>query len=88
MANIKSSKKRIELSRRQHDRNSSRKSGLRTYTGRFNEAIEENNVEEAEKLLKVLDKKLKKATLKGVIHENAASRRLSRFQRKLNEVKA
>lgn len=88
MANIKSSKKRIELSRSQALRNKSRKSELKTYTKKFEEAIADKNVEDAEALIKVLDKKLKRASLRGVIHENAASRRLSRYQKELNAIRA
>lgn len=88
MANLKSSKKRIELSRRQALRNRSRKSELKTYGKKFEQAIEDKNVDLAKELLQLLDKKLKRASLNNVIHENAASRRLSKYQRQLNEIMA
>lgn len=88
MANLKSSKKRIELSRRQAGRNKSRKSELKTYAKKFDEAVENKDAEKAEELLRILDKKLKRASLRGVIHENAASRQLSKYQKKLNKINA
>lgn len=88
MANIKSAIKRIDVTRKQTLRNKSRKSELKTLTKKFESAVEENRLDEASNLLKVLDKKLKKAASKNVLHKNAASRRLSRLQVKLNEANA
>lgn len=88
MANIKSAIKRIDVTRKQTLRNKSKKSELKTLTKKFESAIEDNRLDEASDLLKVLDKKLKKAASKNVLHKNAASRRLSRLQTQLNEANA
>ncbi len=85
MANIKSAKKRIRVTERKTKNNKARMSALRTYIKKFNQAIENNEIDEAKELIKVVDSKLKKAAHKNLIHDNKASRELSRLQRKLNK---
>ena len=84
MANIKSALKRIKVTKRQTQENRAKKTELKTYIKKFVAAVESGNFDEARKILKVVDKKLKKATSKNVIHKNAASRQLSRLSKKLN----
>ena len=88
MANIKSAIKRIDVTKKQTSRNKSRKSEIKTYIKNFDKAIEENNLDSAKELLKVIDKKLKRASLANIIHPNAASRRTSQLQKKLNQINA
>lgn len=88
MANIKSAKKRIEVARNATLRNKSRRSEVRTYIRKFEEAVDANEVEAAKELLPLIDKKLKNAAHKGAMSENAASRKLSQLQRKLNSLNA
>lgn len=88
MANIKSAIKRIDVTRRQTLKNKSKKSELKTLTKKFDLAIEENRLDDASELLKLLDKKLKKAATHSVIHDNAASRKLSKLSVKLNNARA
>lgn len=87
MANIKSAIKRIDVTKRQTLENKIRKSEIKTYTKKFNNAISSENYDEAKELLKIIDKKLKKASLKNVIHKNTASRQLSNLSKKLNLAK-
>lgn len=84
MANIKSAKKRIKVNRKKAALNKGRKSEVKTYVKKFETALEENNIQEAQELIKVIDRKLKKATHKNIYHENAASRKLSTLTKKLN----
>lgn len=86
MANIKSALKRIDLTKKQTLRNKSVKSNLKNTIRKFEEAIANNEIEEARVILKSIDKKLKKAATKNVIHKNAASRKLSRLATKLNKI--
>lgn len=88
MANIKSAIKRIDVTKKQTLRNKSRKSEIKTYIKSFEKAVEENNLETARELLKVIDKKLKRASLANIIHSNAASRKTSQLQKKLNQISA
>lgn len=84
MANIKSAKKRIEVANRNRLANRSKKTEIKTYIKKFDQAIEANSPEEAQELLKVIDKKLKRASLSSAVSKNAASRKISQLQKKLN----
>lgn len=84
MANIKSAIKRIKVTERQTLENKARKTEIKTYTKKFEQAIADEKFDEAEKLIKLIDKKLKKATSKNIIHKNTASRHVSRLAKKLN----
>lgn len=85
MANIKSAKKRIKVSESKRKVNQARKSSLKTNIKKFDEALEENNTEKAQEVLKVVDKKLKQAAHRNLIHKNAASRTLSKLTKRLNK---
>ncbi|HHX68117.1 MAG: 30S ribosomal protein S20 [Miniphocaeibacter sp.] len=87
MANIKSAIKRIDVTKRQTLENKARKSEIKTYIKKFEDAISSNDFDEAKSLLRVIDKKLKKATSKNVLHKNTASRQLSKLSKKLNSSK-
>lgn len=88
MANIKSAIKRIDVTKRNTASNRSRKSEIKTYIKKFDQAIEDNNIDEAEELFKIIDKKLKQAQDKNIIHKNAVSRTISRLRKKLNQAQA
>lgn len=85
MANIKSAIKRIDVTKKQTLKNKSKKSEIKTYVKKFNVALDENNFEFANELLRTIDKKLKKATTKSVLHKNAASRKVSKLSKKLHQ---
>lgn len=85
MANIKSAKKRIRITEKRTLINKARKSEIKTYIRKFENALTEGRIDEAKELIKVIDKKLKRAACKGVIHKNAASRKLSKLTKKLNQ---
>ncbi len=84
LANIKSAKKRILITEKKTAINKARKSEIKTYIKKFDKAIENENFDEAKVLLKAIDKKLKKAAHKNVMHMNNASRKVSRLTKKLN----
>lgn len=85
MANIKSAQKRIKITATKTATNKSIKSEIKTYIKRFEAAVEENNFDEAKELLKAVDKKLKRASQKNIIHKNTASRSISRLTKKINK---
>lgn len=84
MANIKSAQKRIEVAKRNTLRNKSRKSEIKTYIKKFEAAVEAGNLDEAREIFKVVDKKLKQAESKNVIHKNRVASVTSRLAKKLN----
>ncbi len=85
MANIKSAMKRIRVIRKKSARNKMIKSQLKTAVRRFEEALDQNQFDVAKEKLRFVDKKLKQAASKNVIHKNNASRKLSRLTKRLNK---
>ncbi|MGM0395457.1 MAG: 30S ribosomal protein S20 [Bacillota bacterium] len=85
MANIKSAEKRILVTAKKTALNKSKKTEIRTYIKKFESAVANENFDEASALLKVIDKKLKRAAHKNVIHMNAASRKVGRLTKTLNK---
>lgn len=85
MANIKSAQKRIKVTANKTATNKSIKSEIKTYIKRFETAVENNNFDEAKGLLSVVDKKLKRAAQKNIVHKNTASRKVSRLTKKMNK---
>ena len=85
MANIKSAIKRIDVTKKETLKNKSRKSEIKTYIKKFELALEENNLEVANELLRKIDKRLKQSTLNSVFHKNAASKKVSKLSKKLHD---
>ncbi|MCD5410984.1 MAG: 30S ribosomal protein S20 [Clostridiales bacterium] len=83
MANIKSAKKRIKVSAKKTALNKVVKSKLKAAVKSFELAINNNKLDDAKKQLKLVEKKLKKAASKGVIHKSRASRKVSRLAKRL-----
>lgn len=84
MANIKSALKRIQVTKTKTDQNKSKKSEIKTYMKKLNAAIDNNQMDEARELLRLVDKKLKQAASKNIIHPNAASRRIGNLAKRIN----
>ena len=88
MPNIKSAIKRVSVIEKKTLRNNMIKSEYKTAVKRFEEAVSNNNVEEATKLLSVATKKIDQACTKGVIVKNTAARKKSNLAKKLNATNA
>ena len=76
MANIKSAKKRILVSRTRADRNKAIRSGVKTAIKKVYAAIETGDKEAAKAELT--------AATKGVYHKNNAARKVSRLSKAVN----
>lgn len=85
MANIKAAIKNIRTTERKTIANKHKKSTIKTYIKRFESAIAAGEIAEAQELIKVIDKDLKRAAHKNIVHKNAAARKVSRLTRKLNQ---
>lgn len=85
MANIKSAEKRIQIIEKRTAINKSRKSEIKTYIKKFDNAVANGKLDEAKALLKTIDKKLKRAAQRNLVHKNAVSRKVSRLTKKLNK---
>lgn len=88
MPNIKSAIKRVNVIEKKTLRNNMIKSEYKTAIRRFEEALANNNVEEATKLFSVATKKIDQACTKGVIVKNTAARKKSNLAKKLNAANA
>lgn len=88
MANIKSAKKRISVIEAKTAKNRRVKEHVKAVLKNFEKALAEGDMEEAEKKLRLAEKKLMKAASKNVIHKKAASRKVSRLTKKFNQAKA
>ena len=88
MANIKSAKKRIKVIDKKTARNIRVKNHIKEAEKAFLAAVESGDVEEATKAFQHAEKKLMQAAAKGTFHKNAVSRKISRFERKLNALSA
>lgn len=86
MANIKSAKKRILVSRENAERNKAVKSGVKTLVKKVYTAIEANDKEAAEAALKEARTAIDKATSKGVFHKNTSARKISRLTKSVNQM--
>ena len=86
MPNIKSAKKRVELSKIANARNKAGKSALKTDLKKFDAAVDEGNRELAESAYKAAVKSVDQAVVKGLLHKNTAARKKSSMTLKLNKL--
>ena len=83
MAHTASAKKRMRQSRKQRIRNRALVGNLKAQLKKTALALASGNVETARAEVATAVKRLDKAATKGVLHQNAASRRKSRLMTKL-----
>ena len=86
MANIKSAKKRILVSKKKEMRNKAIKSKVKTLVKKVDAAIAEGNKAEAEAALLVATSEISKAASKGIFHKNTAARTISRLTTAVNNM--
>jgi small subunit ribosomal protein S20 len=87
MANIKSAQKRISTIERRNQENRFVRATLSTKVKKFRKMLEEGKVAEAEKFSKEVYAYIDSACSKGVIHKNAASRKVGRLAAALYKAK-
>lgn len=86
MANIKSAKKRILITKTRTARNKAIKSKVKTYVKKVDSAIAANDKAAAAEALKTAISEINKAASKGVYHKNTASRKISRLTLAVNKI--
>ncbi len=84
MANHASALKRVRQNRKRRLRNKSYKSTISTTVKKAFISLDEKNTEGAQKYFKEAVARLDSAVNKGILHRNAASRKVSRLTRKFN----
>ncbi len=88
MAHHKSALKRIRQTERRNERNTARKTRCRTSIKKVLAAVEEKNLEAAEKELRLAMKLLDRIAVRGTIHVNKAARDKSRLSRMVATLRA
>ena len=79
MANTKSSKKMVRKIATRTEVNKTRRSRMRTFVRKVEEAIEAGDKAVAAEALKAAQPEIMRAAGKGVIHKNTSSRKISRL---------
>jgi small subunit ribosomal protein S20 len=84
MPNTPSAKKAVRQIARRAAINRSRRSQMRTYIRKVEEAIATGDEAAAAQALHAAEPLIKRAAQKGIVHSNTASRKVSRLTRKVN----
>jgi small subunit ribosomal protein S20 len=79
MANTPQAKKRARQNEKRFQINKARRSRIRTYLRKVEEAIESGVKDDAVAALKAAQPELMRGVTKGVYHKNTASRKMSRL---------
>jgi small subunit ribosomal protein S20 len=86
MAHHKSAKKRIRQTARRTAVNRARTSRVRNYVKKVEMAIASGDKKAAEAALKDAQPEIQRGALKGVLHRNTASRKLSRLSAQVKKL--
>lgn len=86
MANSPQSKKRARQNEKRFAVNKARRSRIRTYLRKVEEAIESGVKEDAIAALKAAQPELMRGVTKGVYHKNTASRKISRLAARVKAI--
>ena len=79
MANSPGSKKRARQTLRRTEVNKARKSRIRTFIRKVEEAVAGGNKDAAASALQAAQPEIMRGVTKGVLHKNTASRKVSRL---------
>ena len=88
MANIKSAAKAARKAVKAQARNTARKSRVRTHVRAVEEALAKGDKDAAVKALKAAEPELARGASKGIMHANAAARKVSRLTKRVNKLGA
>ena len=86
MANTPSAKKRIRNTLRKTDINKSRRSRIKTFVRKVEEAIETKDAKSAMDSLKAAQPEIMRGVTKGIFHKNTASRKISRLSSRIKAI--
>ncbi|SFR00572.1 30S ribosomal protein S20 [Poseidonocella sedimentorum] len=86
MANSPQSKKRARQAERRSAVNKARRSRIRTYLRKVEEAIDSGDKDAATAALRAAQPELMRGVTKGVFHKNTASRKLSRLSARVKSI--
>ena len=86
MANIKSAKKRVEVTAIRTERNKAIRSEVKTYIKKVEKAVADGDKAAAEAVLKEAISVIESAASKGIYHDNNAGRKVSRITKLVNNM--
>jgi small subunit ribosomal protein S20 len=88
MANTSQSKKRARQSEARADINKARRSRIRTFLRKVEEALASGNQDAASAALKLAQPELARGITKGVMHKNTVARKMSRLSSRVKGLSA
>jgi small subunit ribosomal protein S20 len=88
MANTASARKRIRQTVTRTERNTARKSRMRTFVKRVETAIASGDKTAAAEALRAAQPEMQRAAGKGVTHHNTVARKLSRLSARIKAIAA
>jgi small subunit ribosomal protein S20 len=88
MANTKSAKKMARKITKRTEINRSRRSRMRTYIRKVEEALASGDATAAAAALQVAEPEMMRAAQKGVVHKNTVSRKVSRLTTRVKALSA
>ena len=86
MANTPQSKKRARQTVRRTDVNKARRSRIRTFLRKVEEAIVSGDKSQAAEALRAAQPEVMRGVTKGVFHKNTASRKISRLSARVKAI--
>ena len=86
MANTPSAKKRVRQILRKTEVNKARRSRIKTFVRKVEEAIESKDVKNAVDSLKLAQPEIMRGVSKGIFHKNTASRKISRLSTRVKAI--
>src|SRR6201999_3073725 len=86
MANTPGSKKAVRKIARRTEINTARRSRVRTFLRKFDEALSKGDAAAAKDAFVKAQSKLMRAVTKGVVHKNTGSRKVSRLHAQLKKM--
>jgi len=88
MANSPQARKRIRQANRRTEINTARRSRIRTYLRKVEEAIASGDADKAREALRQAQPEIMRGWTKGVLHKNMASRKISRLSQRIKALNA
>jgi len=88
MANTPSAKKAVRKIERRTEVNKNRRSRMRTFIRKVEEAITAGDSAEAKSALQAAQPEIMRAAQKGLVHKNHASRKVSRLSTRVKALSA
>ena len=87
MPNKNSAKKRLRQTSKKTIENKNRRTRIKTFVKKVEQAVSEGNHDTANLALRNAQSEIMRGVSKGVLHKNSASRKVSRLNTKVKELK-